>query len=243
MQKWDKLVRVMLGGGLTLLYVADNRDAGRRQDESHSGYRGAGQNHRDQGDFWREGGGGSRELAAAWFTMDRHPCFLLASNCRIIAANPQADQMLSADRAVSISGGVLTFRCERSQQILKRAVAVVSQTGSGRQRNIIRGDDSEWRTIEVVSGPDRGCAFAAFNATPAADSAGRDMSILSDAFGLTRTETSVLAGLIEGLAPKEIAGQMQISTHTVRSHLRAIYAKMDVKGISGTIRLALRLFH
>src|SRR6478672_7365046 len=69
----------------------------------------------------------------------------------------------------------------------------------------------------------------------------RDMHTLSEAFGLTRTETCVLGGLIDGRAPKEIAGQLQISTHTVRSHLRAIYAKMDVKGISGTIRLAMRL--
>lgn len=226
-----------------MLYATEKDNAGRRRsDDAQSGYRGAARLPRDQGDLWRDESGSSRELAAAWFTMDRHPCFLLESNCRIIAANPQADQMLSADRAVSISAGILTFRCERSQQTLKRTVAAVCQTGSGRQRNIVRGDDSEWRTIEVVSGPDRGCAFAAFNSASAGDNPGRDMNTLSDAFGLTRTETSVLAGLIDGLAPKEIAGQLQISTHTVRSHLRAIYAKMDVKGISGTIRLAMRLF-
>ena len=226
-----------------MLYATENDAAGRRHlDDINTTHAPSGHLHRDQGDFWRGGQVSSpTELAAAWFNMDRHPCFLLASNCRIVAANPQAEQMLNADRAVSISGGVLTFRCERSQQTLKRVVAAVAQTGSGRQRSVIRGDDSEWRTIEVVSGPDRGCVFATFNTAPAAHDSERDMHTLSEAFGLTRTETCVLGGLIDGRAPKEIAGQLQISTHTVRSHLRAIYAKMDVKGISGTIRLAMRL--
>jgi DNA-binding CsgD family transcriptional regulator len=230
-------------GGQALLYVTENDAAGRRRlDDVNGTHRSASHPHRDQGDFWQGGQVASpSELAAAWFNMDRHPCFLLASNCRIVAANPQAEQMLHADRAVSISGGILTFRCERSQQTVKRAVAAVGQAGSCRQRSVIRGDDSEWRTIEVVSGPDRGCVFATFNAAPVAHDLGRDMNTLSEAFGLTRTETCVLAGLIDGRAPKEIAGQLQISTHTVRSHLRAIYAKMEVKGISGTIRLAMRL--
>lgn len=199
----------------------------------------------DQGslDLWGSDQPPAHEQAASWFRMDRHPCFLLAANARILAANPQAEQMLHAQKAISLSGGILSFRCERSQQALRLAVAAVCRSGGGRQRNIVRGDDSEWRKIDVIGSPDHNSAFATFTVSADNIDTTDEMNILADAFGLTRTESCVMAGLVSGRAPKEIAGHLSISTHTVRSHLRAIYAKMDVKGISGTIRLAMRLFH
>lgn len=193
-------------------------------------------------DLWESEDPPAHEQASSWFRMDRHPCFLLAANARILAANPQAEQMLNAQKAISLSGGILSFRCERSQQALRRAVASVCRAGGGRQHNIVRGDDSEWRKIEVISSPDHNSAFATFTVSAGYIDTTDEMDILADAFGLTRTESCVMAGLVNGKAPKEIAGHLSISTHTVRSHLRAIYAKMDVKGISGTIRLAMRLF-
>jgi DNA-binding CsgD family transcriptional regulator len=36
---------------------------------------------------------------------------------------------------------------------------------------------------------------------------------------------------------------MGISTHTVRTHLRAIFAKLRVRGIAGTLRLTALLLH
>jgi DNA-binding NarL/FixJ family response regulator len=46
--------------------------------------------------------------------------------------------------------------------------------------------------------------------------------------GLSPRERSVLDGLAEGLAYKQIAGQLGISIHTVRNYIRRIYEKLHV---------------
>jgi len=50
-----------------------------------------------------------------------------------------------------------------------------------------------------------------------------------DEFLLTAKEKGVLGGIYEGLSYKEIAGKLHISTHTVHSHIKKIYEKLQAK--------------
>ncbi len=50
---------------------------------------------------------------------------------------------------------------------------------------------------------------------------------------LTRRETDVLKHLVQGLSNKEIAGQLNISVHTVISHRKNIIQKTGIKSQSG----------
>lgn len=52
-------------------------------------------------------------------------------------------------------------------------------------------------------------------------------SIYGDA--LTAREEEVLRHVVEGLCNKEIANRLDLAVGTVKSHLRAVYAKLDVK--------------
>jgi DNA-binding NarL/FixJ family response regulator len=52
---------------------------------------------------------------------------------------------------------------------------------------------------------------------------------------LTMREIEVLAKLAEGLAPKEVAHELQISWDTVRNHITNIYAKLHVHSRSEAI--------
>lgn len=52
---------------------------------------------------------------------------------------------------------------------------------------------------------------------------------------LTTREIEVLAKLAEGLAPKEVAHELQISWDTVRNHISNIYAKLHVHSRSEAI--------
>jgi DNA-binding NarL/FixJ family response regulator len=47
--------------------------------------------------------------------------------------------------------------------------------------------------------------------------------------GLSEREQSVLRGVAEGFAYKEIADQLKISIHTVRNYVRRIYEKLHVR--------------
>ncbi len=59
-------------------------------------------------------------------------------------------------------------------------------------------------------------------------------------YALTERETEILRLLVEGLLKKEIADRLDISFHTVDSHLRNIYTKLHVNSQTGAVAKALR---
>lgn len=59
-------------------------------------------------------------------------------------------------------------------------------------------------------------------------------------FGLTGREEEVLACLVEGLSYGDAAAELDISLNTVRSHVRNIYAKLQVGNVAEAVSRALR---
>ena len=58
--------------------------------------------------------------------------------------------------------------------------------------------------------------------------------------GLTRRERDILGRLAEDKTQKQIAQELFVSPHTVDTHLRNIYAKLQVHSRSGAVARALR---
>jgi len=59
-------------------------------------------------------------------------------------------------------------------------------------------------------------------------------------YGLTPREREVLQFAVEGLSKKEIAARTTLSIHTVDTHLRRIYEKLEVNTRSGAVAKALK---
>lgn len=59
-------------------------------------------------------------------------------------------------------------------------------------------------------------------------------------YELTEREQEILTLMVEGLIKKEIASRLDISFHTVDSHLRNIYTKLQVNSQAGAVAKALR---
>lgn len=57
---------------------------------------------------------------------------------------------------------------------------------------------------------------------------------------LTPRETEVLRGLVGDTTESELAEQLFVSPHTLRSHVKNIYSKLHVRSRSGAIRIAIR---
>lgn len=57
---------------------------------------------------------------------------------------------------------------------------------------------------------------------------------------LTAREEEVLGHVVEGLCNKEIARNLDLAVGTVKSHLRAVYAKLDVKNRTHAVAVARR---
>jgi DNA-binding NarL/FixJ family response regulator len=58
--------------------------------------------------------------------------------------------------------------------------------------------------------------------------------------GLTEREREILRMLVAGLTNKELAARLDLSVHTVDSHLRNIYGKLQVHNRSGAVARALK---
>jgi DNA-binding CsgD family transcriptional regulator len=57
---------------------------------------------------------------------------------------------------------------------------------------------------------------------------------------LTHREREVLEWLGQGLSNRQIAGRLNISEHTVKFHVSAIYAKLGVRSRAEAVRVAAR---
>ena len=68
----------------------------------------------------------------------------------------------------------------------------------------------------------------------------RDQNIKSDGYDLSEREKEILSHLVDGLGKKQIAEKIFLSHHTVDSHIRNIYAKLEVHSRSSAISKAIR---
>ncbi|RFC52048.1 MAG: DNA-binding response regulator [Verrucomicrobia bacterium] len=59
-------------------------------------------------------------------------------------------------------------------------------------------------------------------------------------YGLTNREKEILQQLVEGRIKKEIAALVGLSVHTVNTHMRNIYDKLQVNTVNGAVAKALR---
>lgn len=57
---------------------------------------------------------------------------------------------------------------------------------------------------------------------------------------LTRRESEILGMLADGLANKEIAAHLHISSHTVKSHVTSLFAKLDVDTRAEAVAVGVR---
>lgn len=182
---------------------------------------------------------GSGDLSG-WLDIDPVPVLLVGAGGELLQANRSGQHLVAARTAVSLRGGALVFTDNQAQQSFSRALVSVISRRAISSRLILRGNDGCWRQVEINScGPD--ACERAFVRLATEPQGSIEIEPLLHAFALSPSEGEVLRRLMEGFAPKEIARVLCISTNTVRAHLRMLYLKMNVRGIPGVIRQAVRL--
>lgn len=70
-----------------------------------------------------------------------------------------------------------------------------------------------------------------------------DLSMVADEFGISDSEAPVLEGLAQAICPKEISRTLGLSIHTIRSHIRSIYAKIGVRTAAEAQRRVLQVYY
>lgn len=174
--------------------------------------------------------------AGAWSNFDPRPRFELDRDGCLSGTNAAGERLLSGG-VIALNDGRLRFGSPRSNRALERALDISRR--AERQKVVLRTLDGVWRAGDVYAAP--GDAPILLILAPDEVLHRDDIGALADAFELTRAEAQILDGLCTGLCPKEIAQGLNISEHTVRTHLRAIYGKLGVRGLSNAIRMASHL--
>ncbi len=111
-------------------------------------------------------------------------------------------------------------------QIIRNVVSRARCSRSSRNLSTrVRGRSGRWFRVHVAPLQGEGPAFVlTVEAAHPSDFA----RVLLDSYGLTSRETSVVMLLARGLSAKEIAAELAISAHTVRDHVKVVYARAGV---------------
>lgn len=62
----------------------------------------------------------------------------------------------------------------------------------------------------------------------------------AESYGLTSRERQILQLLVDGLTTRQIAGRLEVSFHTVDTHIRNIYSKLHVHNRGGAVAKAVQ---
>ncbi len=182
------------------------------------------------------------EALRACFEGERTARCILAADGRILLANAAAHELLEARSGVGVRDGRIRTPDARAQRRLADALAsprrqrraqvfIAERRGRGGKPVVCAlepiGDTALW-SLALWRPRDEGRPQA--------------IAALAEHYHLTPSQSKVAALLIAGCSVQEIAGRQGVSIETIRTHLRAIYAKMGVGSQAAVVAAAVRLF-
>lgn len=167
---------------------------------------------------------------------------LLSDSGVVVSAASLARSLLDNPRGLSIKQGKLWHPNAAVLDNLSRAVMNTLKTGR-RSRNTVSLAWGETLCLDItVANPrirlsNEPLVFVRMRRNSALNEADADNLITT--FNITKAEARVLAGLVAGLAPAELANQNGVSEHTVRSQILNLKRKMHCSRIVDLVKLAL----
>jgi ATP/maltotriose-dependent transcriptional regulator MalT len=102
------------------------------------------------------------------------------------------------------------------------------------------GDDPRWRVVERADAADA-VVMSAAEFERLARPRGSDLAGDRPIEGLTGREREVLVLVADGHSNREIGARLEISEHTVKFHLAAIFAKLGVATRAEAVQRGMRL--
>lgn len=173
------------------------------------------------------------------FEADPQPRLIISSEGLLVRANARARELLD-EHVLAAPRGELRFGSAESSRMFGETLRSICGRPGARARLLVKDFQGDWRTLQLHTGATGLYGFVTLG--PAAtDVASDGLYAVVEAFGLTRAEAQVLAELVGDACPKETARKLSLSEHTVRSHLRSIYAKLGVRGLTSAVRLSMQL--
>ncbi len=183
---------------------------------------------------------------ACWAIVERHASgiALLHVDGHVATANRSAMLLLEGGgRGLAIVNGRLVCPDASNALRLRQALDEVRSAKVNQGRAfLIEGEDGcallQVNLVRLGNGESvlKDVSIAAFISDPAFFS-GPSIEHLQTLYRLTRVEAEVVQLICQGLSPSKAAQKLRISVHTVRSYLKAIFAKIGVNRQADIVRL------
>lgn len=176
---------------------------------------------------------------------------ILGESGEILHANRCAVQALQERKNIAVVKGTIHCSHPQEDRKLRGAIRLAltqrfdASRGAGAAVAASRGDGSAWLSMlvrPIAPGPfSCGGKAAAVAIYIRRSDQERDIpsSIISEVFGLTRTEAALALEIAEGATMDEAAAVLDIRRNTARTHLRSIFAKVGVRRQTELMRVVL----
>lgn len=165
--------------------------------------------------------------AETWLGMDRRARIVTDAQLRLVWSSPEADAALARTRALSLRAGAVVARDPEALARLRRSALGVANGRRSTER-LALSDESDALTLIVQAIPSEERPLIGLTLRFDRPLHGLDLSEIREEYGLTSGEERVLALLATGRSVAEISEALDNSVHTVRTHIKRIYAKLDV---------------
>ncbi|MEN8195653.1 MAG: PAS domain S-box protein [Pseudomonadota bacterium] len=174
---------------------------------------------------------------------------LVDRDCRLLLANRSASRLLDSGDGLALSHGRITAARREQVDHLRdlvdgvcTGVGVEEDEGAG-VMTIDRGDSVRPLSIKVapvqLNSSDDGSKVAAVFIRDLEIRQSVPPEVVAKLFGLTFAEARVVAELVKGKRPQEVAEDLGVSLNTVRNQLKQIFSKTNTGRQSELISLVL----
>jgi len=174
---------------------------------------------------------------------------LVDRDCRLLLANRSASRLLDSGDGLALSHGRITAtRREQVEQMRDLVDGICTGPGTAEDEGagvmtIDRGDGVRPLSIKVapvqLNSSDDGSRIAAVFIRDLEIRQSVPPEVVAKLFGLTFAEARVVAELVKGKRPQEVADDLGVSLNTVRNQLKQIFSKTNTGRQSELISLVL----
>lgn len=177
------------------------------------------------------------DLAARWLWRDGRPRAVIGRRRAVLWCNPAARRLLVAPVPLVIRNNHL---CPAKGIDIAPVDAFLERLSSASTRLQVMDAETDRGVLltawaDIVDGQQ--AAFIEFGLRELPFDCRE--SGMAAAFGLTKAECRIVDALAVMEAPSKIAERLGVSVHTVRTHIRRIYAKMKVRSQLHFMRLTM----
>jgi DNA-binding CsgD family transcriptional regulator len=167
---------------------------------------------------------------------------------RLLFANAIADGVLSKSECLTVKDGRLAVRHRGADDALRRMIGNAANRRAGVETNgVLRVPDRRSGNFEIsaaaitdgsdqVAGPRGAVLISIAKSGPSFDQL---VARVAGRFRLTAAETAVADAIARGATVDSFAAERGITVNTVKTHLKAVFAKIGVRSKSDLVRLVL----